>query len=80
MNPRNGLCLNAIHDRAFDRGLMTITPDFKIRLSTVLLKAPEDKAMNEFFLKFENQQMLLPDRFVPEAIFLKYHNEHVFMS
>ena len=25
LNPRNGLCLNAIHDRAFDRGLLTIT-------------------------------------------------------
>src|SRR5207248_3664526 len=24
MNPRNGLCLNALHDRAFDRGLMFI--------------------------------------------------------
>jgi putative restriction endonuclease len=24
-NPRNGLCLNAIHDRAFDCGLLTVT-------------------------------------------------------
>ena len=30
MNPRNGLCLNALHDRAFDRGLMTITADFRV--------------------------------------------------
>jgi len=32
-NPRNGLCLNAIHDRAFDCGLLTVTTDFRVRLS-----------------------------------------------
>ena len=32
LNPQNGLCLNTIHDRAFDKGLMTITTDFKIKL------------------------------------------------
>lgn len=31
-NPRNGLCLNAIHDRAFDCGLLTVTPDLKVKL------------------------------------------------
>lgn len=30
VNPRNGLCLNALHDRAFDRGLLTITSDLTI--------------------------------------------------
>jgi putative restriction endonuclease len=33
VNPQNGLCLNAIHDRAFDRGLLTVTPEFKIKIS-----------------------------------------------
>src|SRR5579864_2361555 len=32
-NPQNGLCLNAFHDRAFDCGLLTVTPDLKVRLS-----------------------------------------------
>jgi len=26
LNPRNGLCLNAMHDRAFDKGYITIIP------------------------------------------------------
>ena len=30
LNPKNGLCLNALHDRAFDRHLMWIEDDFKI--------------------------------------------------
>jgi putative restriction endonuclease len=32
MNPRNGLCLNALHDRASDRRLM-FDADLKVRLS-----------------------------------------------
>ncbi len=31
VNPRNGLCLSAIHDRAFDRGLLTITTDYQVQ-------------------------------------------------
>ena len=27
LNPANGLCLSALHDRAFDIGLITIRPD-----------------------------------------------------
>src|SRR5664280_29875 len=33
LNPRNGLCLNALHDRAFDRHLMWIEDGFVIRFS-----------------------------------------------
>ena len=27
LNPQNGLCLSALHDRAYDQGLMTVLPD-----------------------------------------------------
>ncbi|MCL4694266.1 MAG: HNH endonuclease, partial [Candidatus Hydrogenedentes bacterium] len=30
LNPRNGLCLNAIHDRAFDQGIITVTAKMTI--------------------------------------------------
>ena len=33
MNPRNGLCLNALHDRAFDSGLMFIANDWTVQFS-----------------------------------------------
>lgn len=35
-NPHNGLCLNSIHDKAFDRGFITITPDYRIKVSNYL--------------------------------------------
>ncbi|WP_201793226.1 HNH endonuclease [Actinobacillus seminis] len=36
LNPHNGICLNSIHDRAFDRGLITIDTDYKIMISSRL--------------------------------------------
>lgn len=33
LNPQNGLSLNALHDRAYDKGLISISPDYKICLS-----------------------------------------------
>ena len=35
--PENGICLSALYDRAFDKGLITISPDdYTIRLSSAL--------------------------------------------
>ena len=33
LNPQNGLCLSALHDRAYDQGLITVMPDFTVRVS-----------------------------------------------
>ena len=42
LNPHNGLCLSAIHDRAFDRGLITVTPDLKVRVAEEVKQHSED--------------------------------------
>jgi putative restriction endonuclease len=33
LNPKNGLALNYLHDKAFDCGLLTVTEDLKIKIS-----------------------------------------------
>lgn len=38
LNPRNGIAINAQHDKAFENGLITITPDYKIKISKALLR------------------------------------------
>jgi len=78
-NPRNGLCLNAIHDRAFDCGLITVIPDLRVRVSPKTGSAT-DRAAEEFLYRFENAPISLPRRFAPDENFLRYHNEHVFLS
>ena len=75
LNPQNGIAINALHDKAFETGLMTITPDFKIKISPTLFKQKKSKSIEEYFLKLDNQDIILPSRFLPDIEFLKYHNE-----
>lgn len=78
LNPHNGLCLNSIHDKAFDKGFITVTPDYKIKVSKYFNDLKKDEAVTDFFLKYENQSIILPDRFLPSKEFLEYHYQNIF--
>jgi putative restriction endonuclease len=80
VNPRNGLCLNAIHDRAFDRGLITITPDYQVVVSAKVKSKSPNNALKTMLLDFEGIRITLPDKFVPDPAFLEYHNTKVFIE
>lgn len=80
VNPRNGLCLNAIHDRAFDRGLITITPDYQIKVSAKLKTGLPSDIIKTLFLGYEGRKITLPERFAPDPAFLEYHNKTVFIG
>ncbi len=74
LNPRNGLCLNGLHDKAFEEGLISITPDFEIRISSALLSASNsNNAMKENFQFYDKKKILVPKKFVPAQEFLDYH-------
>ncbi len=79
LNPRNGLCLNLLHDKAFDRGLITITEDYKMKLSPALLDYKKDEAIEKFFLPYSDKPIILPDKFWPDKRFLRYHYENIFI-
>ncbi len=78
LNPQNGLCLNSIHDRAFDQGFITVTPDYKIIVSRYFDNYESDKVIRDLFLKYDRQTISLPDRFLPSTDFLEYHNNKIF--
>ncbi len=78
LNPRNGICLNSLHDKAFDRGLITITPEYKVKTSKSLNEFKDDKTIKDFFFEFENHSINLPDKFLPSKEFLDYHIENIF--
>lgn len=77
-NPSNGLCLNALHDKAFDRGLITIDHDYKIIVSNKLKNADMDSETKEWIQHYDGSMILLPDRFLPGRKFIEYHNDVVF--
>lgn len=78
-NPANGLCLNALHDKAFDKGLITITPDYKIKLSEILLEKIKKTASDTFFNAYDGKQITLPQKFHPLKEFLEYHSTNIFL-
>lgn len=73
MNPQNGLCLSVLHDRAFDIGLITVMPDFRVQVSKKLALRPEDSFMKQALLRFNNKKILMPDRYGPDPKFLEAH-------
>ena len=73
LNPQNGLCLSALHDRAYDQGLITVMPDFKVRVSPKVKASKGDSFIAESLLRFDQQSIRFPDRFGPAPSFLEWH-------
>ena len=78
-NPCNGLCLNALHDKAFDRGLITINSNYIIIVSHKLRKADMDNETKTWIQHYDGYRIRMPDRFLPGKKFIEYHNDAVFL-
>lgn len=79
LNPSNGLCLSAIHDKAFDRGLITISDDHEVILSEQL-KRNDDAFVVKIFLPLEGRRIELPEKFIPNIAFLTRHRNEIFID
>lgn len=79
LNPSNGLCLSAIHDRAFDKGLISLTDDFKIIVSEVL-KRKNEPFVVDVLLRLNGRTIEPPERFIPQAEFIAWHREELFVD
>jgi putative restriction endonuclease len=75
INPRNGIAINALHDKAFEEGALTITPDHYIKISSILKEKKDQDWVGQYFLKYEGRRIHLPARFLPTTEFLLYHNQ-----
>jgi predicted restriction endonuclease len=79
LNPSNGLCLSAIHDKAFDRGLITISDDYEVMLSEQL-KRNDDAFVAQIFLPLEGRRIELPEKFIPSIAFITRHRNEIFID
>ena len=77
-NPQNGLCLNALHDKAFDKGFITIDKSYNIIVSAKLKESRIDEITKAWIVSFDGKEINLPHRFLPEEHFIEYHNDIVF--
>lgn len=78
LNPQNGICLNSIHDKAFDSGLITIDKSYRVVISSKLKEHYSQGFIDDVFKKYESTKILSPTRFKPSPEFLEYHNDVIF--
>lgn len=76
LNPRNGLLLSMLHDKAFDLGIITIKEDMTIHVSRKNIV--KDSYFNASIGYYEGKKIALPEKFQPDAEFLAYHRENIF--
>jgi putative restriction endonuclease len=79
-DPRNGLCLNALHDRAFDRGLITFDAELRVVVSPTLSSMGGTGHLDSVLEGYAGRQLHLPVRFSPDPDALAFHREKVFQS
>ena len=79
LNPANGLSLCALHDRAFDSGLITLNDEFCVVLSDTL-RRNDDPFVQSVFALLEGRPMEMPERFAPELVFIRRHRVEVFID
>jgi predicted restriction endonuclease len=79
LNPSNGLCLSAIHDRAFDKGLITLSDDWRVVLSKELHKSDEP-FVKSILKPLEGRAIEIPERFIPDPAFLRRHRTEIFLD
>lgn len=79
LNPENGICLSALYDRAFDRGLITISPDdYTVCLSSALREYETQDYFDKNFGYIAGQQLIMPIEHCPNRDFLAYQRDRIF--
>ena len=79
LNPRNGLCLSAIHDRAFDKGLISVSHEYQVLVSASLFESRNEFIVSTFG-NLKGRHIELPERFRPDQVFLARHRAEVFVG
>ena len=80
VNPSNGLLLNAFHDKAFDKGIISINTSYEILVTARLSDIESDTVNYEWLLSYKGKRINLPEKFTPEKQYIEYHNDVIFMK
>jgi putative restriction endonuclease len=73
MDPRNGLCLSATYDAAFDRHLISLDDDYRIILSKEIKDHTSSQSVQTYFRSKEGNAITLPDSYLPKKSYLEVH-------
>lgn len=62
LNPENGICFSALYDKAFDKGLIGISENYQILISTEIKSKENQSYYPELFGKFKGAKIQLPQK------------------
>ena len=77
MNPQNGICMCVLHDKAFDKGLLSITDDYRLLLANTLKEFSNVVSVQRGFIVYEGNPIILPDRFLLDKECIGFHCENI---
>jgi hypothetical protein len=77
-DPTNGLCLNALFDRAFDRGFIAFDDANRVMVSKYLAKSVESAEFQCDLTAIAGKPLKVPKRFAPDPEALRKHRETIF--
>ena len=80
MNPRNGICLCSLHDRAFDTGLMDVDEEYRIHVTPRCMIDQNHPVAREMLYGFEGASLTLPERWLPDPSLLARRRELLRLS
>jgi putative restriction endonuclease len=69
-----------MHDKAFDRGLISIDSEFRILVSRRIEEHLPHAAIEVMFLTFRDQPIHLPEKFGPLSEHLEYHRTNIYQA
>lgn len=79
-DPSNGLCLNGLHDLAFDKGLMTLNTDLTIELSPSLKDSVPPEIFKYYFEQYSGKSICPPSSGRPKKKYIEYHRQNIFLQ
>jgi putative restriction endonuclease len=75
LSPMNGLALNALHDKAFDKHLITVTEELKVKISPTFYKYKDVESIKQNFIDYDGQSLKDYKKYSPSIEFLRMHND-----
>ncbi len=80
LNPENGICFSALYDKAFDKGLIGISENYQILVSTEIKSKENQSYYPELFGKLKGAKIQLPQKYLPKKEFLQFHLDTIFKA
>lgn len=78
LNPHNGICLNVLHDKAFDKGYITVDKKYRLIVSRKLKECYTNDFFERAFQRYAGHRIFIPKKFAPSMEFLTYHQDMIF--